>query len=1082
MRARRRFRPLVWLGSVLFSLPLLAAVALALVALSREVSVPPWAHERIDRFLTDRAPGLQIETGDIRLRLTLDFALQVTVDRATVETDQGVRVIDLTQAVADWPLTAPLHGHVAPRTVSVRGGILRLKRARGPSGDWVVMLEDGDGQTPLDLPDLPTAVTAMDAVLSRNAAAGFSSLSIEGMRVAYADGRVGRTWSLDAAQFRATRLADTVDFFADADLTGLGDTPARITLTAESEIGFPSLDFSIGIDDVRAGDLATQVEALAWLSPFDAPISGNITSYFDEAGGLGEVHGRLALGPGNTSDALDGTDLPFRAARAYFSYDPLTQDLLLNEISVRSPIGVLNAAGQFTLFPGPDGWPAEMVGQVRATDLALREDIDGIRAIDMAGAHATFRMRFDPLKLQLGDLDFGDDLPIVAKGVIEERGGGLHASFDASAAVLAREDLLRYWPGGLAEPTRRWLERNLPQGRVENARLAIRHGPDRARPLVHADLRLADAIIRYNPALPPITGAAGRVTVSNGRLGARLDAGTIAGPGGGPVSVGGSAFTIADLGATPMQGTLHLNATGAVPAVLSYLDNDRWQLLRRAGRTPDVATGFADIGGTIAFPMQRGVPTPLEQVAFDLSGTLRDVASDTLVPGRPVRAARLALRVSDAMLSVSGAASVDTVPARVDWRQPVGGGTAALRVDFDLSRDVLARFAPAVPRDRLSGQGPAQLTLAFTPGQQPQMRLQSDLAGIGFAIPGLDWRMTRAQTGTLEIAGPLPQPGSQAVLDTLRFEAPGFLAEGRLDGPLLTLDRVRVGDWLDVAATIGPAGIDVVSGRADIRGGLPGARGGRSGDGDGNRPAPRPVTLALDSLRISDKILLSAVRGSFNQSRARSGNFTARIGGAPISGRLRPDGDAWRLRVESDEAGAVLESAGLSDAVAGGRMRVDLVPIAGGGGLDGVIDIDRARVTKAPLTATLLDQMSVVGIIDRVEGPGIFFPFIDARFRIADGLVTITEGRAVGPSLAVTVDGYIDQATNTLDLQGVVSPFYIVNGVGQIISSRLGEGLFGITFTMRGDPDAPEVGFNPLSILTPGALREIWRRQAPDLP
>jgi hypothetical protein len=68
-----------------------------------------------------------------------------------------------------------------------------------------------------------------------------------------------------------------------------------------------------------------------------------------------------------------------------------------------------------------------------------------------------------------------------------------------------------------------------------------------------------------------------------------------------------------------------------------------------------------------------------------------------------------------------------------------------------------------------------------------------------------------------------------------------------------------------------------------------------------------------------------------------------------------------------------------------------------------------------------------------------------------------------------------------MDMQGVVSPFYVLNGIGSFLT-RKGEGLFGMNFTLKGPASAPSVGVNPLSLLTPGMFREIFRRPAPVVP
>jgi hypothetical protein len=57
---------------------------------------------------------------------------------------------------------------------------------------------------------------------------------------------------------------------------------------------------------------------------------------------------------------------------------------------------------------------------------------------------------------------------------------------------------------------------------------------------------------------------------------------------------------------------------------------------------------------------------------------------------------------------------------------------------------------------------------------------------------------------------------------------------------------------------------------------------------------------------------------------------------------------------------------------------------------------------------------------------------------------------------------------------------YVVNGlVGGLFTPRR-EGLFGFTYRLTGTADNSDVTVNPLSVLTPGIFREIFRRPPPE--
>ena len=130
--------------------------------------------------------------------------------------------------------------------------------------------------------------------------------------------------------------------------------------------------------------------------------------------------------------------------------------------------------------------------------------------------------------------------------------------------------------------------------------------------------------------------------------------------------------------------------------------------------------------------------------------------------------------------------------------------------------------------------------------------------------------------------------------------------------------------------------------------------------------------------------------------------------------------------------------------------------------------------------AELLSAVSLVGLIEQLSGDGLLMNEIEAEFDVKDGNITLYSASGIGPSFGLSLDGFINTKQDTLDLQGVVSPFYFINSVGVLVSRNTGEGLIGINFTMKGPSDAPTVIANPLSILTPGIFREIFRRPPPE--
>ncbi|PKP72774.1 MAG: hypothetical protein CVT84_17020 [Alphaproteobacteria bacterium HGW-Alphaproteobacteria-6] len=152
--------------------------------------------------------------------------------------------------------------------------------------------------------------------------------------------------------------------------------------------------------------------------------------------------------------------------------------------------------------------------------------------------------------------------------------------------------------------------------------------------------------------------------------------------------------------------------------------------------------------------------------------------------------------------------------------------------------------------------------------------------------------------------------------------------------------------------------------------------------------------------------------------------------------------------------------------------------LAEAGEYDGKVTIRDIRVTKAPVLAELLDAISVVGLLAQLNGPGIHFATVSGDFRLTPAALQISNGAAVGPSLGVSAAGVYDLARGTVSLQGTISPIYMINSIGRIFA-RKGEGLFGFNYRLSGAAARPSVSVNPLSILTPGMFRELFRTAPP---
>lgn len=1080
-RRRRRGRRLFYV-----LVALLAALGVAGYAMvGRPVDAPEWVRERIETRIAESLPGIEVDFGRMSLLVQRSGLARVILWDVEIRNLNGETVAQLSDIEAGLSPAALLNGQIDLREAQVSGAFVTLRRA----ADGRLGLSLGDAfASGSEMPDIGQIIARIDQVLGDPRLTGLTSFEADALTLRYEDQRARRGWTADGGRLRLAREDGRLTLSGDVALLAGGDGVATVEVEAQSPIGKQSLDFGVILHGLASRDIATQSPALAWLEELNAPISGALRSGLDESGTLKPLEASLQIGKGALQPTAATRALPFDSAETAFTYTPAEGLLRFQRIRLASPLGKVTAAGTARLNGIETGWPKALTGQFTLSDMALAKGALLDRSVNLSGAEAAFKVRLDPFEVSLGELRLTDpSYPLRASGRLSAQVDGWRLALDTQIAETTPEQVLGFWPEDLHPGTRRWVENNVQSGRIEDVQFALRAEPGADKPKTYIDFAFAEGVATFNPRMPGLTGAAGRVTIYDGRLGLRLETGTTD-AGRGPIDLSGTEFVIGDLRVKPAVGEVRLQARGDITAALAYLNNEAWRLIDKADRTVDMASGRARVSGRIALPLARGLTLP--DVALDLHGTLRDVDAPTAIPGKPLTADRLALSVTNKAVALEGAVIVDGVPATGRWARPFSGSGGEVDAEVTLTPESIAALGIGLPPGTVRGRGKGQLRIDMPRGAPARFSLTSDLVGMGLSLPQLGWDMAPGESGRFVVSGLL---GEVPTIDRLELEGAGLKAEGRV---LLTarggfdrleLARLAVGDWLDVTGRLRGRGagvlpaIEVGSGSVDMRG-APFTSSSGTGGGDGGPGGGAPLILTLDSLRLTDSIVLEDFRADFDTTRGLNGRFDAQLGGrTPVKGQAVPQAGGTAFRITGEDAGDVLRAAGLLKTVRDGSFQLDIAPVRGQpGSYDGFMRIEGTRLRKAPAIAALLDAVSVVGLLDQLNGPGIFFTDVEARFRLTPSRVIVSRSSAVGPSMGISLDGYYDLASGRMDMQGVLSPIYLINGIGQIFSRR-GEGLIGFNFNLRGSVENPRVAVNPLSAFTPGMFRDIFRRPPPKL-
>jgi len=148
------------------------------------------------------------------------------------------------------------------------------------------------------------------------------------------------------------------------------------------------------------------------------------------------------------------------------------------------------------------------------------------------------------------------------------------------------------------------------------------------------------------------------------------------------------------------------------------------------------------------------------------------------------------------------------------------------------------------------------------------------------------------------------------------------------------------------------------------------------------------------------------------------------------------------------------------------------------------LKIENFKVINAPGMIKLLSLADLGGLADLAEGEGLSFDILEINMEKNKNLLKLNEILALGPSLSVLMEGYQDESGLT-SLRGTIVPAKTLNKmiskipvIGNIvIPKEVGEGLFGISFKMKGPKGNIKTTINPIRTLTPRFIQKIVERK-----
>ena len=200
-----------------------------------------------------------------------------------------------------------------------------------------------------------------------------------------------------------------------------------------------------------------------------------------------------------------------------------------------------------------------------------------------------------------------------------------------------------------------------------------------------------------------------------------------------------------------------------------------------------------------------------------------------------------------------------------------------------------------------------------------------------------------------------------------------------------------------------------------------------------------------------------------------------------ISMKKDKDTDKKYLEIYSDLTKPLLTEFGFFNGLSGGKLL--FTSVIDNSSSNSKLRIENFKVVNAPGVIKLLSLADLGGLEDLAKGEGLSFEVLEIDMENNKNFLKINEILALGPSMSVLMEGYRNENGLT-SLRGTLVPAKTLNKmiskipvIGNIvIPKEVGEGLFGISFKMKGPKGKIKTTINPIRTITPRFIQKIIDR------
>jgi len=772
---------------------------------------------------------------------------------------------------------------------------------------------------------------------------------------------------------------------------------------------------------------------------------------------------------------------PRTAARALLDL-PLTGEIAaitdkdLNVVTLKGKLE--GGAGQLTV---PDFW-------------------DTPQAVKGLKIEGQYNRQAGKLDLPVAEADFGGtklSMKLEGRPVSGEAAKKFDMAFTMPITLkdLPMDRFASFWPKPIIPNPKAWIAANMSRGQFTTGNVTLK-GRFAWNDIANMALDSADGkisatggTVRYLEGMPVVEGVNAEGTFD-------LDHMDVAVSGGGIGAIRIVPFTLrmTDFQKNVQIIELPVKMAGPVPDIVRLMDSPPFGYAKAVGLKAENVEG--DLEGTLFIKLPMLNDVLLKDVEVKADAQLTGFGAHKMIPDIDLSQGNMALAVDKESYSLKGPVALNKVPLHVEWTSRFGAAPQEGKPESEavVSGQVGGEQWAQLGLADLAGKfkGPVGVNVKYTQAEAALARVsgEADFRQTAVQFDELGWKKAAGTSALLKFSADVPK-NKDINITSIDLQGTGLKVMGKavLDlktQQFLSIDLKpfiigRTNAALQFSQTFGDKGElrFNAEGEAFDVSGLTGGKDPARSD-----PRTKSYDIKLGKLITSENgfignIKASAKRDSQGWSEIELHGMAD--GGHPLDISLTARNGRRTFSLTCDDFGKALKGMGFTDTVRDGP-----IDIAGESfpdkprEIEGTVKIGHFVVAGLPVLARLMSVSSPFGFIDFVTG-NASFDHLEGQFRWKGDEVELQKVRAAGSVFGINIDGRVDLNTGDSNLHGTMVPFSMFNKLinaipllGDVFTGGEGGGVLAVSYTVKGKLAEPDVSVNPVSLLTPGFLRNLF--------